>query len=140
MVMINTRKMLFWLWITFAIVILFTLLISNQSYAHENDFYDDLSSRERSIARRMANKYLGRSNNDVLRFKGDASIDDDERIDGDVLILDGDLKIDGEVDGDVLAIFGDIDLGSSAYIKGDVISVNGKVWSDDVKLAPVGVQ
>lgn len=131
MVMINARKMLFWLWITFAIVILFTLLLSNRSFAHDNDYYENLSSRERSIAHRMENKYLGRNKNNVLRFKGDASIDDDERIDGDVLILDGDLKIDGEVDGDVLAIFGDIDLGSSAYVKGDVISVNGKVWSDD---------
>ena len=129
--MINAKKALFLLWITFGIVILFTLLLFNNSYAYDKDFYEELSSREKSVARRMEYKYLGKHNSKILRFKGDAKIDRDELIDGDVLIVNGDLKIDGEVDGDVLAIFGDVDLSSSAEVKGDVISVNGKVWSND---------
>ena len=131
MVMVNAKKTLFILWITFALVILFTLLLFNNSYAYEKDYYEDLSSRERSVARRMEYKYLGKHNAKILRFNGDAEIDRDEAIDGDVLIVGGDLKVDGEVNGDVLAIFGDIDLGPSAEVKGDVISVNGKVWSDE---------
>ncbi len=131
MIMINEKKALFWLWITLALVILFTLFLSNRTFAYERDFYEDLSSRERSIARKMEYKYLGKNNSSVLRFKGDAQIEEDELVDGDVLILDGDLQIDGQVNGDVLAIFGDIELSASALVKGDVISVNGKVWTED---------
>jgi len=131
MVMINERKVLFWLWLTFALVILFTLLLFNNTYAFENDFYEDLSSRERSVARRMEYKYLGKHNSNVLRFRSDAEIEEDQQIDGDILVVDGDLTVDGKVNGDILVIFGDVDLGSSAYVDGDVISVNGKVWSED---------
>ena len=131
MEMTNTKRTLFWMWITLALVILFSLLIFNQSYACEDSFYDDLSSRERSIARKMERKYLGDNGSHVLRFKGDAVIEENELVDGDVIVLNGTLEIDGEIDGDVLAIYGDVDLGSTALVKGDVISVNGKVWTED---------
>lgn len=131
MEMINTKRTLFWLWVTLALVILFTLLLFNQSYARSDDFYEDLSSREKSVAKKMERKYLGSNNSNVLRFDGDAEIDEDELIDGDVVVLKGTLEIDGEVDGTVLAIFGDVELGSDAYIHGDVVSINGKVWTED---------
>ncbi len=131
MEMINTKRTLFWLWVTLALVILFTLLLFNQSYARDDYFYDNLNSREKSVAKKMERKYLGNDNSDVLRFQGDAEIEEDERIDGDIIITKGTLKIDGEVDGTVLAIFGDVELGSAAYIHGDVVSVNGKVWTED---------
>ncbi len=128
--MVNTKKALMLLWITLALIILFTLILFNQSYAGNDEYYDDLSYRERSVAKKMERKYLG-SSDPVLRFKGDARIDKDELVDGDVISLKGTLKVDGEVDGDVLSIFGDVDLGADAYVHGDVISVNGKVWTED---------
>ena len=131
MEMINTKRTLFWLWVTLALVILFTLLLVNTSYARSSDFYDDLSSREKSVAKKMERKYLGSNNSDVLRFDGDAKIDEDELIEGDIIVLHGTLEIDGEVDGTVLAIFGDVELGPDAYVHGDVVSVNGKVWTED---------
>jgi cytoskeletal protein CcmA (bactofilin family) len=131
MEMINTKRTLFWLWVTLALVILFTLLLVNTSYARSSDFYDDLSSREKSVAKKMERKYLGSNNSDVLRFDGDAKIDENELIEGDIIVLNGTLEIDGEVDGTVLAIFGDVELGPDAYVHGDVVSVNGKVWTED---------
>ncbi len=131
MEMINTKRTLFWLWVTLALVILFTLLLFNQSYARSDDFYEDLNSRERSVAKKMERKYLGSNNTDVLRFDGDAEIDQNERVDGDIVVLNGTLKVEGEVTGTVLAIFGDVELGPDAYVHGDVVSVNGKVWTED---------
>ena len=131
MEMANTKRMLFWLWVTLALVILFTLILANQSFARDDDYYDGLSSSEKSVARKMERKYLEKSDAGVLRFYGDAHIKEDELIDSDVIVLKGKLELDGEVDGNVLAIFGDIELGSTAYVRGDVISVNGKVWTED---------
>ena len=128
--MINTKKALMWLWVTLALIILFTLILFNQSYAGDSDYFDDLSYREKTIAKKMERKYLGRSES-VLRFKGDARIDQDELVDGDIITLKGTLNIEGEVEGDALSVFGDVDLGSDAYVHGDVISVNGKVWTHD---------
>lgn len=131
MEMANTKRMLFWLWLTLALVILFTLMLANTSFARDDEFYDDLSSRERSVAKKMERKYLDGESSSILRFHGDAEIDENELIDGDVVVLKGTLEIDGEVDGTVLALFGDVELGATAFIRGDVISVNGKVWTED---------
>lgn len=127
----QTNKALVWLWIVLAGVILLTLLLVNQGYAGDNAFYDDLSSREKSVARKMEKKYLDAENKDVLRFKGDAEIQENERIDGDVMMLKGTLVIHGQVDGNVLAVFGDVQVRSTAEVNGDVVSVNGKVWTHD---------
>ncbi|MBN1561662.1 BamA/TamA family outer membrane protein [candidate division KSB1 bacterium] len=131
MEMVNAKKMLFWLWVTLALVILFTLLLVNSSYACDEDFYTELSSQERSIAIRMERKYVGGDASTILRFHGDAEIGEDELIESDIVLLEGTLIIDGEVDGTVLAIFGDVELGPTARVRGDVVSVNGKVWSED---------
>lgn len=131
MEMVNTKRTLFWLWVTLALVILFTLLLFNKSHARDEAFYENLTSRERSVAKKMERKYLGSEKAGVLRFDGDAAIEEDELIDGDVIILKGTLKVDGHVDGTVLALFGDVELGSTAYVRGDVVSVNGKVWTKD---------
>lgn len=127
----NTKKMLFWFWVTMGLIILFTLVLFNQSYARNNDFYDGLSYKEKNVAQKMERKYLRENSSKILRFKGDAEIEEDELITGDVLVLKGTLQLDGEVEGDVIAIFGDIELGQNAFVDGDVISVNGKVWTED---------
>lgn len=127
---IKTKRMLFMLWLTTALVILFTLFLTNVGYARINDVYGNLSPRERDIAERMQRKYLDRDAK-VLSFKGNAEIEKDERIHGDVLVVKGTLDLKGEVDGDVMALFGDVDVAENAYVDGDVISVNGKVWTQD---------
>ncbi len=126
---IKTKRMLFMLWLTTALIILFTLFLINVGYARTNDVFEDLSPRERDIAERMERKYLDR-NNKVLSFKGNAEIEEDERVNGDVLVVKGTLDLRGQVDGDVMAIFGDVDVAENAYVEGDVISVNGKVWTE----------
>ncbi len=121
----NTTEKLFWVWLTMALIILITLLLVNDSFAET-----DLTSQEQRIVDKMERKYLG-DGKGVLRFRGDAEIDVDERISGDVLIVKGTLDLQGEVNGDVLAVFGDVELGDEAVVNGDVIAVNGKVWTED---------
>jgi hypothetical protein len=48
------------------------------------------------------------------------SVGADERIEGSLLLLDGDLELDGTVEGDVFLIGGRIHLGSDARINGDL--------------------
>lgn len=95
---------------------------------YEDEEEDDLIRDE------VENKYLRRRNytdEDVVRFFGDVIIEEDERIDGDVVIMKGSAHLKGEVDGDIVAIFGDIKLDSTGYVRGDVVSVGGKIFRDE---------
>ncbi|RPI01706.1 MAG: hypothetical protein EHM72_05865 [Calditrichaeota bacterium] len=129
------NRTLVWLWIFLAAFILLTLLLVNQSQAAENGFYDDLSPKEKSIVKKMEKKYL-LDDAETHRFRGDAEIEGDEYIDGDVVMVKGTLVVYGQIKGTVLAVFGDIDIRSSAEIDGDIVSVNGKITThDDARLA-----
>jgi len=125
----NTTRKLYILWVSAAVIILLTLLFVNDSFAAPNE-YEQLTDDQNQLVDRMIRKYLG-DDEDILRFEGDAEIAQDDRIVGDVLIVNGTLDIQGEVVGDVLAVFGDVDLDEFAYVQGDVIAVNGKVWTED---------
>jgi cytoskeletal protein CcmA (bactofilin family) len=126
----ETKQALFWVWVITALVILFSLVFSGRGYARYEDYYSDLSRSERRIANDMERRYLRRNGRRCLRFKGDTEIDRDESIKGDIVVLKGTVEIDGEIDGNVLSLFGDVELGENAYVTGEVISVNGKVWRD----------
>jgi len=85
--------------------------------------------REERIRERIERKYLdeSRDSEDVFRFFGDVKIAANESIDGDVVVMKGDIDMAGEVEGDVVAVLGDVNLGPDAYVEGDVVSVGGKV-------------
>jgi hypothetical protein len=125
----DTKHTLTLLWIIFAVVILGSLAFTVEAFSKSDDFYENLSRKERVHAKAMEKKYL-RHGDVAIRFKGDAKIKEDEFIKGDVIILKGVLQVNGEIDGTILAIFGDVDLEDDALVHGDVIAIDGNVWRD----------
>ncbi|MEE9554359.1 MAG: BamA/TamA family outer membrane protein [candidate division Zixibacteria bacterium] len=79
--------------------------------------------------RRLATIYTD-TNDDVVKF-GDLIIEEDERVNGDVVSIGGDVSIYGEVMGDVVALFGDVFLMEDSYVAGDAVSPLGSVHRDD---------
>lgn len=112
-------------------ILLVGFLLNASVYGQEGDFYDQLSQREKKIAAKMERIYLGRGTKAPLKIFGDYEIKEDESIRGNILLAKGTLLIKGEVDGDVLVLFGDVELDSTAFVDGDVIAVDGKVWLEE---------
>lgn len=67
---------------------------------------------------------------DIFRFWGNVTIEEDEVIDGSVVVMKGTALIQGEVNGEVVSIFGDVELDSIGYVSGDVVSVGGKIYRE----------
>jgi len=91
----------------------------------------DRSAREnRDIRDAVEEKFLKRRSSEIIRFFGDVTIEKNEIIDGDVVIMKGTASVKGEVDGDIVSIFGNVDLDSTAYVSGDVVSVGGRIYRE----------
>lgn len=86
----------------------------------------------------------GHSPDDYVRVADDIHIESDEKIEGDIVGIMGDVLIDGEamrdaasimgditingtVHGDVSAVMGDVKLGPKAVVDGDVTTLGGEV-------------
>lgn len=67
------------------------------------------------------------SSGDRVRIFGDVSVAADERISGQAVAVLGSVRVDGEVGDQVVAVLGSIDLGPNAVVRGDVVSVGGRV-------------
>ena len=80
-------------------------------------------SRETSPAPRRDR----RSQGDRVRIFGDANVAADEVVTGQVVAVMGSVRIDGEVADQVVAVMGSVDLGPKALVRGDVVSVGGRV-------------
>jgi hypothetical protein len=68
-----------------------------------------------------------RSPGDRIRIFGDTSVAADEVISGQVVAVMGSVRVDGEVGDQVVAVMGSVDLGPKAVVRGDVVSVGGRV-------------
>jgi surface antigen Omp85-like protein len=73
---------------------------------------------------------------ETIHFTGATRIPAERTVGGDVAVLDAPLTVAGRIDGDVVVINGDLELLDGAAITGDVIVVGGAVTGDD--LATVG--
>jgi hypothetical protein len=62
-----------------------------------------------------------------VRIFGDVTVREDERVSGQVVAVLGSVRVDGEVTDQVVAVLGSVNLGPKAYVRGDVISVGGRV-------------
>ena len=94
----------------------------------------EVDEADETIRQRIERKYLRKRadrDEDVFRFFGDMTIQENEVIHGSVVVMKGTVTIKGEVDGDVLSMFGDVEMTSTAYVDGDVISVGGKIWREN---------
>lgn len=64
---------------------------------------------------------------DIVRFGGDVHVPADERLDGDVVLIGGSLRVDGEVTRDIVLIGGSAEFGPEAVVRRDVTVVGGRV-------------
>jgi len=67
-----------------------------------------------------------RSGGDRVRIFGDVTVDENEKVDGEVVAVIGSVRMNGEAR-QVVAVLGSVDLGPKAIVHGDVVSVGGRV-------------
>jgi hypothetical protein len=68
-----------------------------------------------------------RSRGDRIRILGDVTVREDEAISGQVVAVIGSVYIDGEVGDQVVAVLGSVNLGPKAVVRGDIVSVGGRI-------------
>ena len=85
---------------------------------------------EPDILSEQARTPRSRRREDVVRIGGSVSIDADESVRGDVVVIGGAATIDGEVDGEVVVVGGSASFGPRADVRGDVTVVGGGLSRD----------
>ena len=93
------------------------------------DTQSDAESRAREAESRARDAMSGRrrSNGDRVNIFGDVRVREDEQVSGQVVAVLGSVRIDGEVGDQVVAVLGSVDLGPKAVVRGDIVSVGGRV-------------
>lgn len=76
---------------------------------------------DRSMERR------NRAHGDRVNVFGDVRVREDEEVTGQVVAVLGSVRIDGVVGDQVVAVLGSVELGPKAVVRGDIISVGGRV-------------
>jgi hypothetical protein len=71
-----------------------------------------------------------RRRQEVVRIGGSVSIDSDEHVDGDVVVIGGNANINGEVDGEVVVIGGSARFGPQADVRDEITVVGGGLSRD----------
>jgi hypothetical protein len=66
------------------------------------------------------------SHGDRVRVFGNVRVDEGEQVGGSAVAVMGSVRIDGEVQ-DVVAVMGSVDLGPRAVVRGDVVTVGGRL-------------
>ena len=88
---------------------------------------DDERLREAEARARDAMAGRRRSSGDRINVFGDVRVREDEQVTGQVVAVLGSARIDGEVGDQVVAVLGSVDLGPKAVVRGDIVSVGGRV-------------
>jgi len=73
----------------------------------------------------------GRRRDDIVRIGGNVTVDSDEIVRGDVVVIGGSANINGEVDGEVVVVGGSARFGPQADIRRDVTIVGGGLSRDE---------
>lgn len=66
-------------------------------------------------------------NKDIFRIGKDVIVDEGEVIDGDIVVVRGDVRVNGTVNGGVTVLSGNIYVSSTGYIKNGAIALSGNV-------------
>ena len=72
----------------------------------------------------------GRRREDIVRIGGSVTVDNDEYVRGDVVVIGGSANINGEVDGEVVVVGGSARFGPQADVRGDITVVGGGLSRD----------
>lgn len=71
-----------------------------------------------------------RQREDIVRIGGSVTVDNDESVRGDVVVIGGSANINGEVDGEVVVVGGSARFGPQADVRGDITVVGGGLSRD----------
>jgi len=71
------------------------------------------------------------SGKDKIKYFGDLIIRADETVDGDVIVMQGDLRVKGVINGDAVVSFGNAFIDSGAIVNGDVVALRGWITLDE---------
>jgi hypothetical protein len=85
-----------------------------------------------------------RQRDDIVRFGGNVTVDEDETITGDIAVIGGSATVNGQVQGEVSVIGGSLTLGPKAEVQRDVTVVGGSLHRQEGavilgKVSEVGV-
>ena len=109
---------------------LFLMLGATLSAQNDRDRSDDTDDNGNEYIQQIKEKYLPNSKSLII-FKGDHQLSADKRINGDILVINGDLIVYGELNGRAVVTNGNIVVKSTGHIGKDAIAVNGKVIFGD---------
>jgi hypothetical protein len=70
---------------------------------------------------------MHRAGGDRVRVFGDVRVGEDEEVAGQVVAVLGSVRIEGEVGDQVVAVLGSVHLGPKSVVRGDIVSVGGRV-------------
>jgi len=79
------------------------------------------------IEQKAKQKYFKNASKKEYRYRNNTQIDENETIDGNVVVVKGDLTIRGEILGDVLVLYGDVRIKERAFVDGNATAVNGRI-------------
>ena len=71
-----------------------------------------------------------RRREEIVRIGGSVTVDSDEIVSGDIVVVGGSANINGEVDGEVVVVGGSARFGPQADVRGDVTIVGGALTRD----------
>ncbi len=71
-----------------------------------------------------------RQREDIVRIGGSVSVDSDEYVRGDVVVIGGSANINGEVNGEIVVVGGSARFGPQADVRGDITVVGGGLSRD----------
>ncbi len=71
-----------------------------------------------------------RRREDIVRIGGSVTVDSDEMVHGDVVVIGGSASINGEVHGEVVVVGGSARFGPEADVRGDITVVGGGLLRD----------
>jgi hypothetical protein len=72
-------------------------------------------------------KNVSTVNRDIVKVGRDIMVEENEKVDGDVVAVGGDVTVKGTVTGDVVAVGGDILVTTTGVIEGDASSIGGDI-------------
>jgi Omp85 superfamily domain len=104
-------------------IFFFTLLVMSSIVAAQDYELSKIEDKAKQ-------KYLTNNSKKVYRYRDKTEIKNGEFIDGNVVVVKGDLSVYGEITGDVLVIYGDIRVKNGASINGNTTAVDGRIYQD----------
>lgn len=88
----------------------------------------------KKIEKKAYQKYIGKTDKPDYRYEKDTTIDEDDLIEGNIIVVESDLTVKGQVDGDILVILGKVKISNSAIINGNVTSIDGHIYQEEKSL------